>query len=153
CQATNTSYWIITDGKKGLEYGTVSDVRFTAEGKPVYMATNNNKNYIVVGDEESSGYGTIIQPVFRGAFIPTVIAGNKVGFIGLTPGTTDNFSVVIGSNKPVARRLASHLVLSPDGSRFAFTSPDGGANVDGVDDGSVVAEYQRIVDDHGGTPG
>src|SRR5262249_41368595 len=42
CQATDTSYWIMADGKKGLEYQTVSDVWFTAAGKPVYQATNRN---------------------------------------------------------------------------------------------------------------
>src|SRR5712671_149848 len=66
CQATQNSYWIMADGKKGLEYTTISDVSFTAAGKPVYMAQTNNKFYIVAGDEESNGYIGIAQPVING---------------------------------------------------------------------------------------
>jgi hypothetical protein len=77
-----------------------------------------------------------------------VVAGKQVGFIGTTS-TPGIFSVVVGANKPIVRKDASHLILSPDGSRFAFTTPDGGVNVDGVDDGAAFTPFSHLPDDHG----
>jgi hypothetical protein len=147
CQATNNSWWVMADGKKGLDYQTVSDVAFNSEGKPVYVAANGTKRYMVVGDKESAGYATIIQPLFNGAFAPGVIRGKQVGFIGSTISGSADLSVVVGDNKPIVHKNAAALMLSPDGSRFAFTSTEGGVNVDGVDDGTAVADYQYLPED------
>lgn len=149
CQATNNSYWLMVDGKKGLEYQTIGDVTFTADGKAVYLATNNNKSYLVVGDEESSGFTTIVRPYPNSPNLAGVIGGNRVGFIGsVAPG--DEFSVVVGDSKPVARRRAANLTLSPDGSRYAFTWMDG-VNIDGVDQPSAVKGYLQQPDEQGRT--
>jgi hypothetical protein len=147
CQATQNSYWIMADGKKGLEYTTVSEVSFTAAGKPVYMAQTNNKFYIVTGDEESNGYIGIAQTVINSIFVAPVIGGNHVGFIGIAP--QGEMTTVI-DNKPVGgtRKAVSDLMFSTDGTHFAFASANG-VNLDGVDDGSNIVEYQRGVLENG----
>jgi hypothetical protein len=147
CQATQNSYWIMADGKKGLEYTTVSEVSFTAAGKPVYMAQTNNKFYMVTGDEESNGYIGIAQTVINSIFVAPVIGGNHVGFIGIAP--QGEMTTVI-DNKPIGgtRKAVSDLTLSQDGAHFAFASANG-INFDGVDDGTAIVEFQRGIYENG----
>lgn len=127
------SMFVIADGKKGLEYQSVGEIAFTEAGTVVYHATNNNKHFLIVGDQESEGYQSIYgaSPVPPNTSQPFIIAGNQVGFMALAgQGGFDRLAVVGG--KALARRNAADLTLSPDGSRFAFAF-DGGMNVDGTD--------------------
>lgn len=135
--------WIMTNGKKGQEYADgVSNVAFTADGKPVYQGKTNGKSFLVVGDQESDGYGTITGQMeftrdtrntanFEPA--PAVIRGNKVGFLTRT-GQGGNQSVVVVEGKKYPALNAANLTFSPDGARFAFLSghPYVAATVDGV---------------------
>jgi hypothetical protein len=142
CQDSNTSYWVMTDGKKGQEYqGIPSEVLFTADGRPAYMAVANSKQFVVVGDQEFGPYGAVqLQPPpgrndLRGIVpVPVAVAGNHFGFIAMESSgfTLDRLVVVDGKSfKAVA---ASSLTFSPDGSHFAFLdgSPTPSVVLDGV---------------------
>jgi hypothetical protein len=153
CQATQNSYWVMADGKKGLEYQNISEIDFTADGKPVYMATNNLKNYMVVGEDESAGYARILTVLRDGNInFPALIAGNTVAYSASPTGSGEDLSMVVGANKPIVRRRAAELTLSPDGAHYAFTWVDG-VNLDGTDMGTTAVEFQRPSKDNGqGSP-
>ena len=126
------SVYFNADGKKGLEYQSIPDIGFSGDGRVIYVAANAGKTFVVAGDHESDGYQGIqsfMAPPGRLAY--WVSAGRHIGYIAQNGGT--NQAVVDG--KAIPRPMASDLVLSPDGARFAFAF-QGGANVDGVDDPS-----------------
>ncbi|HET9130934.1 MAG TPA: hypothetical protein VFO86_08305, partial [Terriglobia bacterium] len=149
CQNTQNSFWVMADGKKGLEYQNISEIDFTADGKPVYMATNNLKNYMVVGEDESNGYARILTvPKDGNPNYPAFIAGNTVAYSASPTGNGDELTMVVGANKPIARRRAAQLVLSPDGARYAFTWMDG-VNVDGTDAPGAAVSFLRPSKDTG----
>jgi hypothetical protein len=122
------SKFVIADGRKGLEYQDVRDIDFTAAGVVVYGATNANKHFVVVGDEESDAFDMIFPPDGTRPLRTFLIAGNHVGFSAMRGG---GFAIVV-DGKMVERQNAADLALSPDGSRFAFAFA-GGYNVDGTD--------------------
>ena len=130
CEDSSTSNWIMTDGKKGQEYQRVGSdaVLFTTDGRPVYMAMANNRQLIVVGDQEFGPYagGLILQPPpgvnnLRGVVaVPVIVAGNHFGFIASeSNGFTLNRTVVV-DGKVTKTVNASDLGFSPDGSHFAY---------------------------------
>ncbi|HEY7566308.1 MAG TPA: hypothetical protein VH762_01980, partial [Gemmatimonadaceae bacterium] len=135
--------WIMVNGKKGQEYAEgVSKVAFTADGKAVYIGKTGGKSFLIVGDEESDGYGTIAGETeftrdqrntqnFEPA--PAVIKGTSIGYItrGAQGGNT---TVVVVNGKKYTASMAQNLTFSPDGERFAFLSafPNPHAIVDGT---------------------
>jgi WD40 repeat protein len=144
CQDSNTAYWVMADGKKGQDYQSInSEVAFTAEGLPVYVATANAKQFVVVGDQELGPYGTVQLQFTRGAsgssgaFEATSVAGSHVGFIAAegTGGTTDRLVVVDG--KVIKGQASSDFAFSPDGSHFAY--------VDGWPNRAVVLDGTRRI--------
>ncbi len=142
--------WVMADAKKGQEYAEgVSNVAFTADGRPVYQAMTNGKTFLIVGDQESDGYFNlrpvdlqIRPPRTTGVEVPpATIRGNKVGYIGQTGQVATNFAVVVdGKSYPAVN--ASLLTFSPDGSRFAFLAghPYSSATVDGVNYGKLTVD-------------
>jgi hypothetical protein len=75
-----------------------------------------------------------------------------VAYSASSTGNGDELTMVVGANKPIVRRRAAQLVLSPDGARFAFTWMDG-VNVDGTEIAAAPAEFLRPSKDTGqGTP-
>jgi hypothetical protein len=142
CEDSNTSNWVMTDGKKGQEYQRVaSDVAFTADGRPVYLATANGKQFIIVGDQEYGPY-VGVQPQGPGGVInsaamsaaPVVIAGNRVAFIAMEPGAQGGNRVVVVDGKAIKSVNPDGLGFSPDGSHFAYTEGQASRSVviDGV---------------------
>jgi hypothetical protein len=127
------SMFVIADGKKGLEYQNVGEIDFTTAGTVVYGATNANKQFVIVGDQESDGYSMIFPaPAIPGIQPkPFSTAGARVGFMAMPPGGGFDLLAVV-DGKVWSRRRATDLTLSPDGSRFAFMF-EGGMNVDGTD--------------------
>lgn len=142
CQDSNSSYWVMTDGKKGQEYqGIASDVTFTADGRPVYMAVANARQFIVVGDQEAGPYAQLQLQLPRGREnesgvlpVPTVVAGNRVGFIAMESNTSGLNRLVVIDGKATKAVAPSDLAFSPDGSHFAYVEGQGGRSVvlDGV---------------------
>ena len=137
CEDSNTSNWVMTDGKKGQEYQRVaSDVAFTADGRPVYLATANSKQFIIVGDQEygpyvgvqSQGPGGVINSAAMSA-APVVISGNHVAFIAMESGAQGANRVVVVDGKPIKSVSPDGLGFSPDGSHFAYTEGQGGRSV------------------------
>jgi hypothetical protein len=129
CQDSNTSYWIMTDGKRGQEYqGIMSDVLFTADGRPVYMAMANNKQLIVAGDQEYGPYsgGMQLQPPsgvndLRGIPpVPVVVAGNHFGFIAMESGGFSLDRLIVVDGKAIKSVSPTDLRFSPDGLHFAY---------------------------------
>lgn len=120
---------IIADGKKGLDYQNVGDPEFTADGRPVYMAYTQGKNFMVVGEEESDAFQSI-APLYSkaGRTISWAIGGNRVGFIGVAGG---NMAAVVDF-KAMPLREAADIDFSPDASRYAVAHGQG-LTVDGKD--------------------
>jgi hypothetical protein len=129
CQDSNTSNWIMTDGKKGQEYQAIgSDVLFTADGRPVYMAIANNKQLVVAGDQEYGPYGggVQLQPApghndLRGIPpVPVVVAGNHFGFIAMESSGFTLDRIIVVDGKATKSVSPTDLLFSPDGSHFAY---------------------------------
>jgi hypothetical protein len=146
CQDSNTSYWVMNDGKKGQEYqGIASDVLFTADGRPVYVAMANGKQLIVAGDQEYGPYSGGVQLQtppginnLRGVPpVPFVVAGNHFGFIAMESGSFTLNRLVVVDGKAIKSASATDLRFSPDGSHFAY--------VEGQDKRVVVLDgVQRV---------
>jgi hypothetical protein len=143
CQASPTSYWVMTDGKKGQEYQGVSNVAFTADGRPVYQASMSGKNFLMIGEQELGPYQMIMpgDPKTRAetqvsnyAPPPAVINGNRVGVIAQPSPPSGNLRLVVVDGKVTQGPNASGLVFSPEGSRYAFVAGISGQQVivDGV---------------------
>ncbi|HEV8197379.1 MAG TPA: hypothetical protein VGP87_12105 [Gemmatimonadales bacterium] len=127
------SQFVIADGKKGLEYQHVGEMLFTAAGTIVYAATNANKQFVIVGDQESDGYQSMAMfpTQVTGVTRPFAIAGSRVGFMAAANGGGFDRLVVV-DGKVYTKRNAGELTFSADGAHFAFMF-DGGYNLDGTD--------------------
>lgn len=140
--------FVFADGKKGLEYQSVSGlhttnvavdykkkpavvlepVGFTADSsKVVYVGNNGNRSFLVVGEQESEAPDTLLD---------TVIApvGSHVAAIGRTV-TLDGAVVPFRGVNPATCNVVKELHFSPDASHFAFALSCGGTStlyLDGV---------------------
>jgi hypothetical protein len=142
CQTAAMSNFVIADGRKGQEYQSVdAGLDFTADGRVVYVARQSQRYYVVVGDQESDGYGTIqrADPT-TSAVSAVVISGNRIGFVA----RRNNELVVVVDRKTMpVKRSAEFLEFSPDGSHFAFVSDDTTLVVDGTVNAAAIQHYGR----------
>ena len=155
CQASSSSYWIVADGKKGQDYQGLDPAGFTADGRFVYGASMRNQKFLVVGDQETDGYTSMIpasepllqafaKPIFSSVVSvgpPAAIVGNHIGFTAQGPST---FTVMV-DGKPLQREAAGRVIFSSDGSHFAFgfgTIQARTLNVDGKDLPGNVMPFQ-----------
>jgi dipeptidyl aminopeptidase/acylaminoacyl peptidase len=136
CQTPARSHVALVDGKKGQEYMNLNFLGFTPDSsKPVYIASNGQKSFLVVGDQESDGYNSIAQ-VSDQTKPPVVYAngGKRIGFAGQVNG---NCFVWIDSKvtNRTPQTCPSNFTFSPDGSRYAFNTgyKPLGINIDGTD--------------------
>ena len=127
CQDTGTSMWVMTDGKRGQDYQSIpSEVQFTADGKPVYLAKANNKSFIVAGEQEFGPYGDVQlqpktgDPSSAGLLGPAQVAGNHVGFIAKEASGFDVNRIVVVDGKTYKSVQTSDLAFNADGSHFAY---------------------------------
>jgi hypothetical protein len=113
------------------------------------------QTFLVVGDQESEAYGSMITaidtsaPGFKPLLLNTplppaaALVGNHIAFTALTAGP---MQTVVVDGKSLQREGASRVTFSSDGSHFGFTFGRGQArtvNVDGKDlPGSVVTFQQ-----------
>jgi len=120
--------WVVTDGKKGLEYSEVDHLSFTADSsKVVYQAGANNKHFIVEGEQESDGFNALFPPVISPA-------GARVGALLNTLDTNQHFLVMDGKSQRTSYSGAD-LTFSPDGVHYAYWKYEGGGQqivLDGV---------------------
>jgi hypothetical protein len=143
--------FMYVDGKKGQEYPEgLSHLVFTDDGRPVYYGRTNQRVFMVIGETESDAYSAIVDLPgmtraanggnFRTA--PALVAGNHVAYIARRSTGDAQNTVVVVDGKAYPTAGASHVSLSPDGSRFAFMS--GGitqsVTVDGTAYGSVTVD-------------
>jgi Protease II len=136
--------FMFVDGKKGQEYPEgLSHLVWTGDGRPVYYGRTNQRAFMVIGEQESDGYGTIqdVTPVTRAeqrsmatGFIPAVVRGTHVAYIARSNAGDGNTTVVVVDGKAIPAVAASEVRLSPDGTRFAFISgrPSQFVTVDGA---------------------
>jgi hypothetical protein len=135
--------FMYVDGKKGQEYPEgLSHLVFTADGRPVYYGRTNQRAFMIVGDQESSAYTSIVdipaatreeQRTVNFRVAPAVVRGNHIGYIARTKPNDGFATVVVIDGKPLATEGANALSLSPDGTRFAFLfGRTSGVNVDGT---------------------
>ena len=156
--------FMYVDGKKGQEYPEgLSNLLFTADGRPVYYGRTNQRVFMVIGEQESNAY-TWIQDVpgvtreeQRAAAAhpaPAVVRGNHVAYIARTNPNDGMATVVVVDGKAIPAQAASMVSLSPDGARFAFLSGRQGSSVTvdgtpyasgGVDPGIGNVGFQGII--------
>jgi WD40 repeat protein len=106
--------WVVTDGKKGLEYSEVDHLGFTADSsKVVYQAGANNKHFIVEGEEESDGFNALFPPVIAPA-------GGHVGALVNSLDNRDHVLVLDGKTVRGNFGSGTDLAFSPDGAHYAF---------------------------------
>ena len=121
--------WVITDGKKGLEYSEVDHLGFTADSsKVVYQAGANNKHFIVEGEEESDGFNALFPPIIAPA-------GEHVGALVNSLDNRDHVLVLDGKTVRGNFGSGTDLAFSPDGAHYAFWKNAGSSLqlvVDGV---------------------
>lgn len=137
------SAWMLVDGKKGMEYPEgLSNLAFTADGRAVYQAKSNGKTFMIVGDQESDGYVSILPELVRTRAqqrtinfqpAPAIIRGNTVAYVARLS-QIDQRTVVVVNGKAFPATNAVEVSLSPDGSRHAFMSghPYQSVSLDGV---------------------
>ncbi len=118
-QNANHREYVISDGKKGLEYPTVTDLAYTADSsKLFYQAydTSTGARYLVFGGQESErilGWTeTIFSPV-----------GGHVATTGMGYVTMDGQILKYSTADPRAGQ-AGTLSFSPDASHYAFALRD-----------------------------
>ncbi|HZJ32373.1 MAG TPA: hypothetical protein VFD21_12425 [Vicinamibacterales bacterium] len=154
CQASSSSFWIVADGKKGQDYQGIVAAGFTADGRFVYGANMRNQTFLVVGDQESEGYGSMLTPIdtsapgYKPLLIntplppPAALVGNHIAFTALTNGTMQTVGV---DGKLLQREGASPVTFSSDGTHFGFTFGRQGrtVNVDGKDLPGTVVRFQQ----------
>ena len=123
--------FMYVDGKKGQEYPEgISHLVWTADGRPVYYGRTNQRVFMIIGDQESNAYGSILdvppttlEEHRMGQLIgPAVVRGTHVAYIA-RPNANDGMStVVVVDGKAIPSVAASEVRLSPDGTRFAYLS-------------------------------
>ncbi len=110
CAGLTGKMYVFVDGKRGLDYGNIGFLGFTADSsKPVYVGFNG-RNYLVIGDQESQLPDGGQQPVIA----PT---GDHVAAAGLGL-TLDGQPLNLAGNPPTTR--TSGFSYSPDGAHYAF---------------------------------
>ena len=138
------------------EYQGLVPAGFTADGRFVYGANMRNQMFLVVGDQESEGYSSLLTtidtstPGFKPLLVntplppPAALVGNHIAFTALTGGT---MNAIVVDGKSLQREGASRVTFSSDAAHFGFTfgrlPTARTVNVDGKDlPGSVVAFQQ-----------
>jgi hypothetical protein len=140
CSTPQYTKALIVDGKRMREYLGISNVRFTADGRPVYHVTHAQRQFIVVGEEESDAYAGIHDLSAR-------VVGNHVVFAGYDDAGARTVSID-GKKTTHDRRFdVTALTLSSDGSRFAYAM--GGANserlvLDGVEQRGLIFPFSFL---------
>ena len=136
--------FMFVDGKKGQEYPEgISALVWTSDGRPVYYGRTNQRAFMIIGEQESDAYGTIldVQPTTREernlgarAVAPAVVRGTHVAYIARTNANDGNTTVVVVDGKAMPAVAASEISLSPDGTRYAYLSgrPQQFVTVDGT---------------------
>lgn len=135
---------MFVDGKKGQEYPEgISNLVWTADGRPVYYGRTNQRSFMIVGDQESDAYGSILDtpPATREEHgtsnfrqPPALVRGNHIAYIARRNPNDNSSMVVVVEGKALPADNASQVSLSPDGSRVAFVSgrPYQSVTVDGT---------------------
>ena len=135
--------FMYVDGKKGQEYPEgISHLVFTDDGRPVYYGRTNQRAFMVIGEQESDAYASIMdipaatraeQTTVNFRVAPAVVRGNHVAYIARTKPNDGFATVVVVDGKAIPAEAASLVSLSPDGTRFAFLFGRSSAvNVDGT---------------------
>jgi hypothetical protein len=156
CQASSSSFWIVADGKKGQDYQGIVPAGFTADGRFVYGANMRSQMFLVVGDQESEAYSSLVtaidtsapgyKPLLTSTPLPppAALIGNHIAFSAVTGGTMQTVGV---DGKLLQREGVSRVTLSSDGSHFGFTfgrlPTARTVNVDGKDLPGNVLTFQQ----------
>jgi hypothetical protein len=140
CRTPIGTGFVVTDGKTGQTYQSVSQPVFTPDStKAIYLAYAGSKSFLVVDGAESEGFGLL-----AGQVSPLALSakGGRYGY-GTLDGMNRNFSAVVdGKNMlPAGRRpVGDSFVFSPDGTRYAFATLPAARN----DDQSMVVDGAEI---------
>jgi WD40 repeat protein len=130
CGDTSSHHYVITDGKRGQEYVSVTKLAFTPDSSTVvYESSLNGKNFIVVGEQEFGGS-------ISGVEAPVIAAaGNRVAALMTLNG---NPSILMdGKVRSLNGRGAQNLGFTPDGTHYAYFLLDTGMSLHLALDGAV----------------
>ena len=131
CRTPTTQQYVFTDGKRGEDYASVTDLAFTADSSTlVYNGSANGKDFVVVAGKEYTGADSQKGP----ALAP---AGNRVASFLMGNGTE---SVLIDGKVTSLARGGSDLSFSPDGKHVAFVDLDSVTSSHLVLDGSRLGQ-------------
>lgn len=128
-QDANNRQYVFSDGKRGQDYQAIDGVQFTSDSSQlVFHAMANNKQFLIVGGQESKAFSNVVVPVIAPA-------GNHVG--ALIANAMDGvFYLLDAKAMPVNARGLDKFTFSPDGTHFAFLELDSGLSrhlaIDGV---------------------
>ena len=128
-QDANNRYYVFSDGKRGQDYQFIDGVQFTHDSSQlVYHAMANNRQFLIVGGQESKGFSNVVTPVFApaGGHVGALIANSMDGV----------FYLLDVKATAVNARGLDKFTFSPDGAHFAFLEFDSGMGrhlaIDGV---------------------
>lgn len=123
CSSATGKQYVFADGKKGLEYDRIDGfgqtpdrVAFSADSsKAVYLGFNGSKDFLVVGDQETTG-------LWGGTMLALAPAGSHVGTFGgvNNPATFDGKPIDLGAGISPVGGQVMQMLFSPDGEHYAF---------------------------------
>jgi WD40 repeat protein len=140
CRTATGTGFVITDGKVGPSFQSVTGLVFTPDStKAIYQANNGGKAFLLVDGVESEGFGLL-----AGQVRPLVLSakGARYGYGTLDGMNQKHSAVVDGKNVlPAGRRVVGDsFVFSPDGTRYAFATLPSARN----DDQSMIVDGAEI---------
>lgn len=121
-------YQVWYNGKPGLEYEKIHDLRLTRDGqKLIYVGVSNRKSFVIVNEKE-------FGPFDRFLHLEISEYGNSWAFLAQRDGKSEWYvngnSIGIGGD-------SESFTFSPDGSRYAFSGKDDSREPFVVVDGKV----------------
>ncbi len=118
-QNANHREYVISDGKKGLEYPTVTSLAYTADSSKLFYQsydTSTGARYLVFGGQESERLPGWTETIFAPI-------GGHVATTGMAFVTMDGQILKFPNVDPRAGQ-ATTLSFSPDASHYAFVMRD-----------------------------
>lgn len=122
CKPATGREFVVTDGKKGLEYQSVPLMRFSPDSsKAVYVAGSSGTSFLVIEGAESEGFPMLSGGLDEDKGLAWSQRGNHYAYATFDNSNTRHTVVVDGKRLPIEGYYAhSRVTLSPNGEHHAF---------------------------------